>query len=94
MAESEMIERVARGMAEENGGLWDEMSEDPYAPYDGSRGFFRRLARAAIEAMREPTEEMRQDGRGEYLRMPKALWSVAHSYRAMIDAALSPSTKD
>lgn len=46
-----MVERVARAIAEASGALWE--AED----HEG-RALFRRDARAAIEAMREPTDEM------------------------------------
>lgn len=44
---SEMVERVARAMAEAAGDDYEE-----------NRSFLHRVARAAIEAMREPTPEM------------------------------------
>lgn len=107
MAEMEMMERVARAMAADNGGVWDEMSDDPYAPWDINRVVFRRLARAAIEAMRTPTEAMADDG-GAYLDGFAALgdhtvvYAARGTWQTMIDhilegpavstdAALSPS---
>lgn len=67
---SEMIERVARAIS-------IRMGEFPCTDQD--------CARAAIEAMREPTEAMSEDGYGQ------AGCSKAHCtavYSAMIEAAL------
>ena len=83
---SEMVERVARS-------LYHAHSRNK--PYDILQPEFQRQyekqARAAIEAMREPTEAMEEagfqaghegDGEWEYA-------SPASTYTAMIDAALS-----
>lgn len=51
---SEMVERVAKAIFDRGSVLqkpWEEAD-------DGHREFYRSLARAAIEAMREPTEAM------------------------------------
>jgi hypothetical protein len=79
---SEMIERVARAMAESRpvpeGHVRGEVNMDA----------FREMARAAIEVMREPTEEMR-----------KALYEYSPNewdegmYIVMIEAALQSSPK-
>ena len=95
--ESEMIERVARALAVRRAGaevaavsefqagnLWCEAKAD---------------ARAAIEAMREPTEAMIGAGAGQprpptYTAEHEAWraegYGAAAKYRAMIDAALTP----
>lgn len=80
----EMIERVARAIFE---------AMDVADGLDGSSA--ERYALAAIEAMREPTDDMARAGfssdafRTPMLRLeadfePKAVW------QAMIDAALKP----
>jgi hypothetical protein len=75
---SEMVERVATAIFDA-GERWDE--EEPalagHVPYDV-------LARAAIEAMREPNMAMLNKA-NRALDRDKA----AVAYRAMIDAALS-----
>jgi len=65
----DMIERVARAIAEQNhGSTWDEWIDE---------------ARAAIEAMREPTEAMINAGdRTDHDVEATMVW------RAMIDEAL------
>ena len=81
---NEMIERVARAMAEAD-------------VHNTAWKLYVREARAAIEAMREPTEEMFvaayavNGGKwtdDEYEPPPKICWS------AMIDAALKPHPSD
>lgn len=93
---SEMIERIARAIRAANA-LDDE---GPYVGFkDAERRFDARLARAAIEAMREPTDDMLEqcygmstsgDGDGGCYadkRDAKELW------QRMIDEALNvPST--
>jgi hypothetical protein len=73
--EMDMVERVARAIAAVN-------HEDDFDRSDEARRMFIEDARAAIAAMREPTEEM-----------VKAQWSEptcgAEGWRAMIDAALN-----
>lgn len=80
---SEMVERVAKAA--------DEVLRDFLKyPDDGAlRDATLLIARAAIEAMREPTESMlRGVGDGEIVlastESPASVWS------AMIDAALTP----
>jgi len=51
------------------------------------RNEYRKVARAAIEAMREPTKEMLEAGQKAWASDPQK--KVATLYRAMIDAALS-----
>jgi hypothetical protein len=77
---TEMIERVARAIYEADPSYiqqsgWDDVPEARRAQY-------RRQARAAIGAMREPTEEMR-----DVLSVSFEVDDVA-TYRAMISAAL------
>jgi hypothetical protein len=68
---STMVKRVAQALQQEMG----------TAPLDETVSF--ALARAAITAMREPTEEMTVAG----LNTGRA-WEVSKAWRAMIDAAL------
>lgn len=56
------------------------------------------IARAALEAMREPTEEMVKAGEQEFFeyREEPADWTLKgtrEAWRAMIDTALSEKTK-
>lgn len=75
---SEMVERVAQELRNAAG-----MAVD--GPYNLSKADSEYLARAAIEAMREPTEAMIEEGSGERDEWPgcKIVWSC------MLDAALS-----
>jgi len=85
---SEMIERVAKAIrAQIDAGPSYQITVDEY---------MKILARAAIEAMREPTEAMRQSGfdhmdYDEYgSNADENNKRIAESvYRAMIDAALA-----
>lgn len=76
-----MVERVARAIARAEPLClpWDEISEI-------QKTLFRTAARAAIEAMREPTEAM-VDATFVFANEP-----AAAVYNAMIDAALSEGT--
>lgn len=83
MAASEtMIERVARAIA------------DPgkYCGFRGDRGMSEWQARAAIEAMREPSEEMLEAG---WQETPSDWWSdddeggLIPVWHAMIEEALT-----
>lgn len=82
-----MIERVARAISEADCGCITENE------LDRCMG----LARAAIEAMREPTREMKDAAlkacSNSTIAEPKAsAWDAVHAYRAMITAALDSST--
>ena len=72
MTES-MIERVARA-------IYDEAADKPYATD------LEPIARAAIEAMREPTREMLAAG------MNEEGVDLLSEWRAMIDAALKDNS--
>lgn len=82
---SEMVERVARAIA-------DADMED----YEGREALYNAFARAAIEAMREPTNNMRGIGFDEAYEHiePSPYGPVVHAkigqkvWQAMIDAAL------
>lgn len=74
---SEMIERVARAIEQEIG------------PQDMD---FAKIARAAVEAMREPTEAMLEVAQDMYEPVgDRAMWppEPKDAWPAMIDAALT-----
>ena len=72
---TEIVDRVARAIAEANGRSF-VANNAPYAEQ------YRRFARAAIAALREPTDSMIDAG------MKEAECDLASEYRAMIDCAL------
>lgn len=97
-----MIERVAAALwfdhVDQHGypnGLptWDELTTCPELDRAGVAETFRSYARAAIEAMREPTEAMVEAGRQAPCETGGIVYSrgpeVASIYRAMLDAALT-----
>ena len=69
---SEMVERVARAMAERAGFSWEHCTQEQW----------KSDARAGIEAMREPTKEMVRAAEAN------AGAPYTYAYRDMIDAAL------
>lgn len=74
---SEMVERVARAM------MYADWGSDRTPPPDVSIKNYYAMARAAIEAMREPTAGMVEATEG---------WdSHRVAWQLMIDAALTPS---
>jgi hypothetical protein len=84
-----MVERVARAIyAERNrhsrkSGPWDG------CPPHLLEGYIAE-ARAAIESMREPTDEMCERVRGRFMALPPA---ARNCWEEMIDAALSSSER-
>lgn len=96
---SEMIERVAKAAYSSlflDGDEWPEVSCSVSAEQ------FRNAARAAIEAMREPTEEMKKSGSSvtwwngnddEEWEENVSEYTAADIFRAMIDAALGTDSK-
>ena len=81
-----MIERVAERMVDATRGVnWDDPDRE---------NVFRLLARTAIKAMREPSEEMLDaardvtNGQTFFANYPRKIDAMVH--RAMIDAALGP----
>jgi hypothetical protein len=76
-----MLDRVAQAIL--NSGCGDDYSA-------------AEAARAAIEAMREPTEEMREAAMtrwgGSATASPVTCEARCQTYSAMIDAALSPKS--
>lgn len=78
---TEMIERVASVIAEHGGDNWETCLK---APAQRRAGMYRAMARAAIEAMREPTDAMIACDDFPYCPAEaRAYW------HAMIDAALT-----
>lgn len=95
MSEIEMVERVARAIisaldrapaayVKETVSESSKFHSEFYVCIDGPDFDMLAVARAAIEAMREPTEEMKR-GVYRYSADDRETW------RALIDAALSPS---
>jgi hypothetical protein len=82
---SEMVERVARAIfPEAEDYTWDDFANAPNGSAERiTASVYRMRARAAIEAMREPTEAMVHAG------MSEEGTDLPSEYRAMIDAALS-----
>jgi phosphoribosylformylglycinamidine (FGAM) synthase-like enzyme len=72
MTEKTMVERVGWAIAREGARI--DVDDTPY---------HLRVARAALEAMREPTEAMVQAGIND-----SGAFGLASAYRTMIDAAL------
>lgn len=74
-----MVERVAKA-------LWDDRyPDDEWSPTD--KRDFMGHARAAMEAMREPTEEMDKAARDECHKMAGVIDPVVHVWDRMIEAA-------
>ncbi len=85
-----MVETVARALCLRTKNAPPESYPDGYVEKYVNRNWdlFVDIARAAIEAMRVPTEDMKQRG-GRHLGLsPQDGASVASAWNAMIDAAL------
>ena len=81
---SEMIERVAKAIALDDCQTWNELDAV-------NRGMFLSFARAAIAAMREPTEAMLEAGTITVSKtgvISISTQDAARIWRAMVDAAL------
>lgn len=86
---ADMVERVARA-------LHESMSQQDIMGYLDAKIDAEVLARAAIEAMREPTEAMKLAGEVPIINSGSQddAWSLSQgTYRAMIDAALASERK-
>lgn len=88
----EMIERVARAIYESrNGKVADEKWQETWLFFVDIDSPFIREARAAIEAMSEPTKEQMKAGYSAWRAYEWNFYSdhvgVEQLYRAMIDAA-------
>jgi len=84
---SEMVERVARAMADDAVAFGREHGCGPAQPLHWS--LYERQARAAIEAMREPTREMVAACDAACWQPDNERLAIGPVYRAMIDAALT-----
>lgn len=74
---NEMIERVAKAISQAS-------MTSPDGPYHICEDGYLHLARAAIEAMREPTEAMTLEGQVDPFPI-----SAEEAWTAMVDAALA-----
>lgn len=83
-----MIERVARAICAAKGDDPDEPCEDWMTEFSGWRGY-QESARAAIEAMRDPTEAMIEAGAMvDNWCQSEGQAAQPDVYRKMIDEAL------
>lgn len=82
---SDMITRVAKAICVASGHPWEFAGS-------GYRETCIDFARAALDAMREPTPEMVSAGMGEVPEDGSEYEDVEDAWRAMIDAALSQDT--
>lgn len=81
---SEIVDRAARAMAKSAGLDFDSFPPPPnHAPSWGQRSYFQRMARAALEAIREPTEDMADEAECAEPFSFEAMWKAA------IDCALA-----
>ncbi len=79
----DMIERVARALIESGGSTpWEEMDDSNSDEPTWYRDHYFRMARAAIEAMREPTDAMCEAA-------DWSQYSEVLQYQRAIDAALA-----
>lgn len=85
---SEMVEKVARAMAEKSKARQPGMHTLNSLPMDGKEDFLE-MARAAIEAMREPTEAMVKSGSSMYCNE----YEAPDIWEDMIDAALTSASE-
>jgi hypothetical protein len=84
MTAESMVEKVARAIAHDihKDGDW---GLDGATAYEGRTAEFEAMARAAIEAMREPTRDMKWAHELPHIGPDE----IEEMWRAMIDAALS-----
>jgi len=90
-----MIERVAKALFEYQQSL-STLAPEKWE-YIGIKNYWYNVARVAIEAMREPTEEMIERGdrvRGNHDDTWHKGNSTASVYESMIDKALALSEKE
>lgn len=96
-----MIERVARAICAAEDYDWESLLGAQESAYRQQK--YMRFARAAIEAMWEPTEKMAEAGStGPFSRNPDSLVNAMffpkehtpYVYRAMIDAALKEESNE
>ena len=89
------VEEVARALSASDGANWDAKTDSETAngcTPDEQRDYWREKARAAIGAMREPTEAMVLAGYNALMEWDARTgedYGIGEVWRAMIDAALS-----
>lgn len=89
---SEIVEKVARVLEPQ---AWAALGAGDTLAYKNRRTSSLRKARAAIEAMREPSAPMVQAGAtSEDAVVGSSENCAAATYRAMIQAALTPSERE
>jgi hypothetical protein len=89
---SEMIERVAKAVREYVAEVEVKSRGEIDVDVDGMV-HSQMIARAAIEAMRDPTEEMKRAGLEEFPSSLAVKETAAEVWYAMIDAALAEPTE-
>jgi hypothetical protein len=88
----DMVERVARAIHRIEG---EKPNTSPFPDYSDDWRDYTPQARAAIEAMRVPTDEMVKAGEEGINSLPALPGHYAeYCWPAMIDAALSPNQKE
>lgn len=88
MTEASMVERVARAMADRSKARVAGLHLLNAIPMDGEEDFMK-MARAAIEAMREPTEAMVKAGSSMYCNE----YEAPDIWEDMIDAAITSASE-
>jgi len=83
----DMIERVAKAMADEQGSNWSALNAN--GPGSGLRNMYLRLASVAIKAMKDPTFDMLVAGKAANAGPRSSLHG--YIYEAMIEAAMKES---
>lgn len=100
MSEESMVERVARAICAATGTIWGGPSGEDDPDFLLIKLMYLNLARAAIEAMREPTKDMQAairpqsytiehyHGSGHHRTFPTLGSGPLGAWHDMIDAAL------
>lgn len=82
--DNEMIERVAEAIYNDTKSNYKEF--EPYSElYPRTKSIYIMQARAAIKAMREPTEKMLEAG----ITRAKTVTGAVNCYQAMIDVIIN-----
>lgn len=84
----DMIEKIAKAMCEANGTIWGGPRGEDDPDFLLVKLSYMRMARAAIEAMREPTEAMLKAGDLPGWDDSVSIGLSGEVWQAMIDAAL------
>jgi len=83
---SELIERMARDFAEQEGWNWDDLLEMEDTSFGWGRNHIRQRIHSALAAAREPTEAMVIAGSNKDMGL--CAEDVRLGWQAMIDAEL------